>query len=301
MDLSIIIVSFNTKELLVSCIKSIFKHTKNIKFEIIVVDNNSNDGSAQISKSLGAIVIKNKENFGFGTANNQGFKISRGKYVLFLNSDTEIEDNVFEGMVSWMNINSKAGIATCALKNKDGSLQATGGYFPTLPRVFSWMTIQDIPFVDNIIKPFHPYHSKSLFFKGGSFYESKKELDWVTGAFLLTRREVLEGSGGWDENFFMYVEEVDLCFRIKKLGYKVWYLPKWSIIHLGGSSSKTSEFSLISEYGGIKKFYKKHYPTWQTPILRLILKIGALGRIFLFGILEGKETAKTYAKIYRTI
>jgi GT2 family glycosyltransferase len=299
MDLSIIIVSFNTKELLVSCIKSVFKCTKNIKFEVIVVDNNSGDGSADAAKSLGATVIKNKGNFGFAVANNQGFRVSHGKYVLFLNSDTEIHGNVLGEMMPWMEINSKAGVATCALKNKDGSLQATGGYFPTLLRVFSWMIIQDIPFVDNIIKPFHPHHSKSLFFRGDSFYKTQKKIDWATGAFLLTRREILEKVEGWDEKFFMYVEDVDLCFRIKRLGYEVWYLPKWSITHLGGASSKSSEHSLLSEYEGIKKFYVKHYAAWQFPIVRLILKIGALGRIIVFGILEGSESAKTYAKAFR--
>ncbi len=301
MDLSIIIVSFNTKELLISCIKSLFKYTKNSKFEVIVVDNGSGDGSAEAAENLGALVIKNKENLGFATANNQGFKSSKGKYVLFLNSDTEIHDNVLGEMTAWMNFNSDAGAASCALKNKDGSLQATGGYFPTLLRVFSWMTIQDIPFVDSIIKPFHPYHSKAFFFRGDSFYKTTKELDWITGAFLLSRRAILEEVNGWDEKFFMYAEDTDLCFRIKKLGSQIWYLPKWSITHLGGASGRTSGYSLISEFEGIKKFYKKFYPSWQFPILRLILKIGALGRMLLFGILEGGRSAKIYAEAFRTV
>jgi hypothetical protein len=301
MDLSIIIVSFNTKELLISSIKSVLKYTKGIDFEIVVVDNGSKDGSAKAARDLGTKVIENRANLGFATANNQGFKLSKGKHVLFLNSDTEIHDNVLGEMINWMNLNSESGVATCALKNADGSMQATGGYFPTLLRVFSWMTIQDIPFVDSIIKPFHPYHSKALFFKGDDFYKSEKELDWVTGAFLLTRKNILEEIEGWDEKFFMYVEEVDLCYRIKKLGYKIWYLPKWNITHLGGASSKTSEFSLISEYEGVKKFYKKFYPAWQLPILRLVLKIGAMGRIILFGLTEGSASAKIYAKAYRSI
>jgi GT2 family glycosyltransferase len=301
MDLSIIIVSFNTKKLLTACLKSILDYTKGINFEIIVVDNDSEDGSAEAAKNLGVRVIRNNTNPGFATANNQGSKISGGKYVLFLNSDTEIHDNVLGEIVRWMDITPKAGIATCGLKNKDGSLQATGGYFPTLPRVFSWMTIQDLPFVDNIIKPFHPLHSKSLFFKGDNFYKTKKELDWVTGAFLLTRHEILEKAGGWDESFFMYVEEVDLCFRVKKLGYEVWYLPGWSITHLGGASSSNREFALVSEYQGLKKFYKKHFSAWQHPILRILLKIGALGRMVLFGILEGSKSVKIYAKVFRSV
>ncbi len=300
MDLSIIIVSFNTKKLLIDCIESIQKNTENINFEIIMVDNNSADGSPQAAKKLGAIVIENDSNLGFASANNQGVKVACGKYVLFLNSDTEIKSNVLGEMVSWMNSNSKIGIATCSLNNKDDSLQATGGFFPNLLSVFSWMTIQDLPFVDMLIKPFHPLHSKSLFAKGEGFYSSVRQLDWVTGAFLLTRKQVLE-KVLWDESFFMYVEEVDFCYRVKKLGWEIWYNPKWHITHLGGGSSKVGEFSLISEYEGVKKFYMKHYPRWQMPILRLILKIGALGRIVLFGILEGNQTAKIYAKAFRTV
>ena len=299
MDLSIIIVSFNTKNLLISCIKSVKKYTSGIDYEIIVVDNASTDGSAKASKALGVRIIENKTNFGFATANNQGTKISKGEFILFLNSDTEIKDNVLGHLVSYMRKNPKVGVATSALNNKDGSLQATGGYFPTLLRVFSWMTIQDFPLVDKFIKPFHPFHSKSFFSKGDSFYSKQRELDWVTGAFLMTKKEILNKIGGWDETFFMYVEEVDLCFRIKNKGFQVWYLPKWSTTHLGGASSKTSEFSLLSEYKGVKKFYKKHYPSWQYPVLRILLKIGALGRIILFGILEGPGSAKIYAKAFK--
>lgn len=163
------------------------------------------------------------------------------------------------------------------------------------------MTIQDIPFVDSIIRPFHPLHSKSPFAKGADFYKLERELDWVTGAFLLSRSEILGKVKGWDEKYFMYVEEVDLCYRIKRLGYKVWYLPAWSIIHLGGASGKTKGSSLTSEMNGIKRFYTKFFPRWQFPILRFFLKIGALGRIILFGILEGADSAKIYAKIFVSV
>lgn len=299
MDISIVIVSFNTKKLLVDCIKSIKKYTKGVDYEIIVVDNASEDGSDQAARDLEAKVIKNDKNLGFAKANNQGVKASSGDFVLFLNSDTVITGNLLKEMVSWMRKNPDAGVSTCALKNKDGSIQATGGYFPTLIRVFSWMTIQDFPLVDKLIKPFHPLHSKAGFSRGEDFYSSKKELDWVTGAFLLVQKDILEKVGGWDETFFMYVEETDLCYRIKKEGYKVWYLPRWNITHYGGASSKASEFSLLREYEGVKKFYRKHYPAWQYQFLRLFLKIGALGRIVLFGIIEGGKTAKIYVKAFK--
>jgi GT2 family glycosyltransferase len=182
-------------------------------------------------------------------------------------------------MISWMEENLKVGAVSCMLKNKDGSIQETGGYFPTLPRVFSWMIIQDIPFIDNLVKPFHPKTA---------YYKNQHELDWLTGAFILTRKKITEKIH-WEEKYFMYTEDVDFCFKIKKHGYKLVYIPNWSIIHLGGSSG-TREKTIISEFEGVKMFYKKHRPKWQYPFLRLILKAGCLPRILI--------SPKIYAKAF---
>lgn len=302
LDLSVVIVSFNTKKLTINCLRSIFRYTKNINCEVIVVDNASTDGSREDLKkqklqNKNLMVVFNERNLGFAAANNIGIKRSKGRYILLLNSDTLIRDNILREIVEWMDKNPKVGIATCALKNLDGSLQGTGGYFPSLIRVFSWMTIQDLPFVDHIIKPFHPMRSKS-FSKGSAFYTKERELDWVTGAFFLFRREIVKDIGLLDEKYFMYVEEVDFCFRAKKKGWRVWYLPQWSIIHYGGASG-TRELSVLAEFQGLKRFYKKHYPSWQYPFLRFFLKLGSLGRAILFGILEGKKSANIYVKAFR--
>jgi GT2 family glycosyltransferase len=300
--LSIIIPSYNTREILCDCLKSIVKFTKGLDYEIIVIDNASSDGSLEaltrLAKTMKVLrLIRNKKNIGFSAANNQGYKASCGEYILFLNSDTKIGDNVLASMVLWMDRNPKVGVSSCKLKNSDGSIQATGGYFPTLPSVFSWMVLQDLPLVDYFIKPFHPMKGKS-FVKGLNFYRKGRELDWVTGAFFLTRREILSEVGGWDEDYFMYMEEVDLCFRIKKSGWKIAYVSDYAITHLGGASGSTT-LSVLSEYKGIKMFYKKHFPSWQYPILRFLLKLGALGRMVLFGIIEGKGTVKIYAEAYK--
>ena len=300
-DLSIIIVSFNTKELLRNCIESVIKNTEKVKYEIIVVDNASKDGSTELVNGFSKInrfkLIENKTNMGFGHANNQGMKECSGKYILLLNSDTLIKNNAIEKMISWMELNPKVGVASCALLNNDGSIQGTGGYFPSLIRVFSWMTIQDIPFIDNLIKPFHPMRSKS-FRKGDAFFKEEKELDWVTGAFFLIRRKVIDKVGYFDEDYFMYTEEVDYCYRIKMAGWKIYYVPTPSVIHLGGASGIKGD-NVLKEFNGIKLFYKKHYPSWQYPLLRLFLKIGALGRVLVFGLIEGGVSAKIYAKAFR--
>ena len=303
MDLSIIIVSFNTKKILGECLESIIKTTKKIKYEIIVVDNDSKDGSLVLLKKLAQKhpirIIVNKKNAGFGIANNQGAKIAKGKYILFINSDTLVKKNVLGEMVLWSENNPKIGVSTCALKNSDNSLQGTGGYFPDLFKVFAWMFfLENILLIDRIIKPFHPMHPQSPIYKGEGFFKKAHQRDWVTGAFLLTRKDIFDKAGGFDEDYFMYTEEVDLCWRIKKNGWQVWFLPKWSIIHLGGASS-TSEYPIISEFKGVKLFYSKNKPAWQTPLLRIFLKGGAAIRIVLYGLLKGKEAAKTYAKAFK--
>ncbi len=304
-DLSIIIISFNTEKLTRECVNSVFKNTKGITFEIIVIDNASHDGSVLTLKKFeqkypNVKIILNNENTGFGLANNQGIKVARGRYVLLLNSDTLVLDNVLGEMVSWMDKNPKVGISSSALKFKNGSIQGTGGYFPTLLRVLTWMSfIDDIPGFTNILKSFHPMHGLSPFDKNVDFFKKKKQMDWLTGAFFLIRREVLTKVGGFDKDYFMYVEEVDLCYRAKKAGWQIWYLPKWSIIHYGGASS-TAEFPLINEVKGLKTFYKKHMQSWKYNALRVLLKLGALLRIFVFGVLRGKDAAKTYAKVFLT-
>lgn len=163
-DLSIIIVSFNTRKILQDCIESVLKYKKSINLEIVLVDNNSKDGTVDdfenkdlvYSKNKKVIkIIKNNQNFGFAKANNQGIKIAKGKYILLLNSDTLIETNVFSEMVDFLNIHKNAGVVSSMLRNKDGSNQGTGGYFPNLFRVFCWMFfIEDIPFLDKFINFF---------------------------------------------------------------------------------------------------------------------------------------------------
>ena len=300
MDLSIIIVSYNTKQLLKKCIDLLSLNTHDLTYEVIIVDNGSTDGSVKYLRGLASSskfkIILNSENVGFARANNQGLKIFHGKFVLLLNSDTEIHSNVLGEMIDWMTKNPTVGIASCNLLNKNRTVQGTGGYFPTIIRVISWMTIQDLPYVDNFIKPFHPLKPRSIT-RNNAFYQNQKELDWVTGAFFLIRKKVIDEIGFLDTDYFMYTEEVDYCYRAKSKGWQVVFLPKWQIIHLGGASGSTG-YPIIAEFKGVKLFYKKHYPGWQYPILRLFLKLGALIRMVIFGILDGKESAKTYAKAF---
>src|SRR3989344_7538015 len=134
MDVSVIIVSYNTKKLLMECLDSLIKHTKSVSYEVIIVDNASDDGSKEAVKlylsNKKLHLIENRKNLGFAAANNIGISKAKGRYLLFLNSDTLIKDNVIGNMVSWMDNNKSIGVSTCALKNSDMTMQGTGGYFP---------------------------------------------------------------------------------------------------------------------------------------------------------------------------
>lgn len=288
LDLSIIIVSFNTKEVITDCIKSVVKYTKNINYEIIVVDNGSKDGSLERIKELGKkypqlILIDAKANLGFGKANNLGTKKAKGDYLLLLNSDTLVFDNAIAESLNRMKKIPEAGAFSCKLLNADRSTQASGGHFPTLGNVFAWQFfIDDLPIIGKAVPSFHP--------QLGS-YDRDQEIDWITGAFMLIPKEVFDKVGGFDENIFMYTEEMELCFRLRKLGYKTIYHSTPSIIHLGGVSGG-SAFALTSEVKYMIYFWKKHKPAWQLPFIKTFLYAGSLLRLLIFGIIKGDEKAR---------
>ena len=286
-DLSIIIVNFgNTKNYTKKCLDSLENAVKKINTEIIVVDNISRDGTLQMIKKdyPEVIYIRKEKAHGFGANNNFGIKVAQGKYILFLNNDTEIIDkNIFSEMIEWMDKNPQVAVSSSGLLNSDKkTIQASGGAFPNLFRVIAWMT-----FLNN------SYHHNL------SYYDKAHNQDWVTGAFYMVRKEVLDKVGDFDEDYDAYVEEVDLSYRIKKLGYEICYLPDWKIVHYGGISYG-SEKALIYEMKNLKLFYKKHYPKWQLPILNIIIKFGCLLRIIIFGLINPK-LSKIYAKAIKTI
>lgn len=303
-DLSIIII-VTKGNFIFDCIKSIFSTSSAITFEIIVIDNASKGKMGERLKNLypKIKIIRREANGGFGENNNLGMKIARGRYVLLLNDDTKILDkNIFEEMINWMDRYQTVGVASCAVMESDGrTYQGSGGSFPTLFRVFCWMLfIDDIPFIDNLIKPYHPMHGFSPLYKNEDFFKKPHKQDWLTGAFYLMRKAAMDQVGFFDEDFFLYVEEVDLSYRYGKLGWEIWYLPDWKVVHFG-SATIGNERALSYEMQNIKLFYKKHYNKWQLPIVTALLKLGALVRIIVFGMFKGTEVAKAYFKVFKVI
>lgn len=296
-DVSIIIVNYNTKDFVTKCLESLDKYTENVSTEIIVVENLSTDDSFEYLDSLNKKrkekfkLIRASQNKGFAAGNNIGIREATGRYVLLLNPDCEIiEDNTITKVVEYMDSNQKIGITGCKLLNSDKSTQGSGGYFPTLPKVFSWMLFLDnLPLANSVLKPYHP--------KIDSYYDKDHSQDWVTGAFFMIRREVINKVGTMDEDYFVYVEELDYCYQAVGAGWKVQYLRAPSVIHHGQAASG-SEFATLSEFKGLKIFYKKHQATWQLTVLRAILKLGALVRVPIFFVTKGHMAAKTYVKAF---
>jgi GT2 family glycosyltransferase len=293
---SIIIPSFNTKKILLDCLDSIIRYTNGIKYEIIIVENGSKDGSLQAigeycKKHKEAFLIDAKENLGFGRANNLAASRARGTYLLFLNSDTLLFDNAIKECIDTLNKRPDIGVYSCRLLNMDGSVQQTGGHFPNLLNVFAWQFfIDDLPIIGNMIPSFHPSKSQ---------YDLDQKMDWVTGAFMIIPKKIFDDANGFDKNIFMYTEEMELAYRISKLGHATLLQKKPEIIHLGGASGG-SFLALTSEVQNIIYFWKKHMPMWQLPFIKFSFFCGSLLRLLIFGIIKGDDTSRrAYVKALR--
>ncbi len=254
MDLSIIIVNYNVKEFLQNLIHSIEKASLNLNKEIIIVDNASDDGSVEFirEKFPQAILIANQKNLGFGKANNIGLKQASGKYILLINPDTLVAEDTFEKMIKFFESNPEAGLAGCKILNPDGSLQlACRRSFPGPWTSFTKVTGLSSLFPNN--KVFARYNLTYL-------DENKTyEVDAISGSFMMMLKEVYAKVGGFDEQFFMYGEDLDLCYRIQKSGFKVYYVHSTQIIHYKGESTKRSSLDETKVfYSAMHLFVKKH-------------------------------------------
>lgn len=270
MDVSIIIVNYNTKELLKQTIQSVMDTTKNIEYEIIVSDNNSKDGSqSMIKESFSKVMlIENKDNLGFPRGNNVAIKKAKGRYILLLNSDTMVLKNCIEQCVNYMDNDKKIGTLGCKLVLKDGTLDhACKRGFPTPEASLFYMLKFNKLFPEN--KKFGAYTMGYL------NDDSINEVGSLTGAFMMVRREAIEKVGLLDEDFFMYGEDIDWCYRIKEAGYKVIYYPKVKTIHYKGQSSKKKRLKTIYEFHrAMILFYNKHYIKKYNFIVTFLVYVG---------------------------
>ena len=271
-DISFIIVNWNTRDILMDCLNSIYETVKDIDVEIYVVDNNSTDGSqAAVKNGFPDVkLIENETNTGFGYANNQALRIMQGRFAVLLNSDAVLKENSVKRLLAFMTTTPRAGIAGVQLLNDDGSRQNSIDNFPSSETEI---------FNKSILRLFFPgkYPSKNM------SYKDPIEVDSVIGACMMVRKEAIGDVGVFDEDYFIFLEETDWCFRMNKKGWKVYHVPDAEVFHLSGHSKKRTPWrSQIEYYISLYKFFRKN----RAPLSYLTLRILKPCKIFINLILN---------------
>ena len=263
--LSIILVNYNGSCFLYDCLSSIEQVVRSCDFEVIIVDNFSTDNSVEIIENNfpSFRLICSQHNFGFGKANNLAVKYSQGNYLLFLNTDTILTENTPKILSDYLEQNEDVVIVGPRITFKDFSYQLSCG---KLPNFIVELLYKIRATLDN---KWHSFFSILY----NRIYSKEKEVGWVTGACLMMRRDVFEKIEGFDESFFMYFEDVDICKRVHDIGLKVVYYPKTSLIHLLGGSSHNIKKKISTYYRDSQLYYyQKHLGEFQTNFLKFYLK-----------------------------
>ena len=268
MTISVIIVNYNVKDFLEQCLLSVQAALKNIQGEIIVIDNASSDGSINYLQPKFPLVkfIANTENTGFGKACNQGFKLSSGQYILFLNPDTIVPADCFGKCISFLHSHAEAG--ALGVKMLDGN----GKFLKESKRAF--LSLSTSLFKMSGLAGLFP-HSKifAKYYLGHLDENKNHEVDVLAGAFMLIKRNVLELTGGFDETFFMYGEDIDLSYRIQKAGFKNYYFSEIQVTHFKGESTKKGSLNYIKMfYGAMNIFVNKHYK--KAGFFKFVIHVG---------------------------
>ncbi|WP_413936190.1 glycosyltransferase family 2 protein [Nitrospira sp. BLG_1] len=280
-DLSIIIVNWNSKKYLQKCLKSLSRCTSKFTYDIIVLDGASFDGCGEMLRQYFPHVrfVQSHNNMGFGRANNEAFKIARGRSILFLNPDTEIEGSAIETLAVCLGSLPDAGIVGAKLLNSDRSVQTSCiQAFPTILNQF----------VDSdALRNAFP---KAMLWGTGPLYDESQlpqSVDAVSGACLMIKRAVFETVGKFSSDYFMYSEDIDLCFKTRQAGWRTYYIPTAVVVHHGGASSAQSGISVFSSVMMLEsrwRFFKRTRPAWYCWLYRaamLFLSIVRLGVISL--------------------
>jgi GT2 family glycosyltransferase len=266
MDISIIIVNWNTKDLLNNCLNSIRATISSIEYEIIVVDNASYDGSAALlrEKWPHVIPIQNEENLGFGAANNQGFRIMNGRYALLLNTDTVLTEDAVNKLFTFMENHPDVAMACGQLLNADGSKQNSIANFPSLSSLLINASLLEYLLPKRF--PSKRYHHKE-----------PVEIDSGIGACLIIRRQAIEKVGMFDEQYFFFFEETDLAYRMRSAGWKIYHVPDAFIYHFQGQSIGHNVRSRIEFYRSRYHFFRK----WRSKSYYNLVRIVLMLRLFV--------------------
>ena len=282
-DLSIIIVNYNTVDLTQTCLQSIIaSKSGNYTIEIIVCDNGSADDSVGVIQKEfpGVLLIQNRRNVGFAAGNNIGMKKSKGRYILLLNSDTVVSKDTLYNMLTYMDEYTDAGVSTCKLFLPDGGIDpACHRGFPTPWASLTYMIGLERLFPGS--RFFAQYH------QGYKNLHTIHEVDCISGAFFMVRREVIQSAGFLDEAYFMYGEDLDWCYRIKKAGWKIFYNPSVSVLHKKKQSGRDSKYRMLRKktnkyfYETMNLFYNKHYRYRYSWFVTGLVRVGITLKMML--------------------
>lgn len=322
--LSVCIISYNTSPLTLdavrSCTQDILKSPLlNKKSEIIVIDNNSKDDSVSVLQAfketvpINIRIIENDKNTGFTQANNQAIKLAQGKYVLLLNSDTFVQPSALEKLVlafenvidsstadlsSYSTKLDRLGILSATLVNPDGSFQAQGGAYPSLISLATHMFfLDDIPIIGKL---FPSTQDRKMYPISSDDNAELIQRDWVAGTVMLLKKDLLDEIGVFDEDIFMYAEDLELCVRAKDHHWDIAIHPSAFITHIKSASSSTST-AIEGEFRGYLYLWSKHKPIWQYQLVKLILRLGIVLRIVVFGTMKQQEKADIYKKVWKSL
>lgn len=280
---SIVILSYNTSELLKKCLESIFLHLKG-DFEVIVVDNASKDESVKMVKDTFKKVrlIENPHNSGFAGGCNLGAASAKGEYILFLNSDAEVKNDPFPSLLKTFKDHDNVAIVGGILENYNGSLQRSFGDFYTIPNIMTLLFVGE----SGELKKYSD--------------EKEMEIDWVSGGFMMAETRHFRSVKGFNESYFMYIEDMDLCYRIRHKGFKVMVNPHARIKHLGqGSSNKA--FAIIHIYKGLQIFYRQQRSGLEYYVVKLLLLVKAVVALLIGLATMKRNLISTYYKALRTL
>jgi len=276
MDLSILIVNYNTRELTLAAIRSVYASVTDYRYEVILIDNHSSDGSVEaIRRTYPQVkLIMNAENVGFARANNQGIRQASGRYILLLNSDTVIQPDTLDIMLDFMDRHPKVGASGCKVVLPDGSLdKACRRGFPTPSASFYY--IMGLSKLFPHVPRFNQYQLGYL------DPDEEYPVDSLVGAFMLVRREAIDQAGLLDESFFMYGEDIDWCYRLKQAGWQIYY-PKTSIIHYKGAGKKYKPPRIVYEFHrAMILFHRKHYHKNYSWIVNFTIYAGIWLKLWL--------------------
>jgi GT2 family glycosyltransferase len=277
-DISILIVNWNTRDLLYRCLSSVHTPDSRLKTETIVVDNNSNDGSVEmVSREFPHVtLVRNTENLGFAKACNQAIRLARSRLLLLLNSDAEICNGSLPTMVSFMDSNESVAAAGCRLSNRDGSLQRS--YWNRFPSVRDAL-------IENLYLYRLPFRKKRP--KAGTAQHTQEtsavDVAHLLGACVIIRQEALADVGPFDEDYFMYLEETDWFYRAKQKGWRVCYLASAQAVHHGQQSSNLDPARVVPYLSkSYCRFVRKHYGNTRVPAIKAAYACGAVIRMFLW-------------------